>query len=127
MAASAAAKLVIDAPGLVPLGADDVQAAPLADRLRLFEDGRVAAQDDVDAAASHVGRDRHRPRPTGLGDDHAFAFVILGVQNLVRHSGLGEKCRDDLVFLDGSGADENRLAVFLARLDVFGDRPPLRL
>ena len=93
LAAGAAAELVVDAAGVVALGADDVQAAGLDDRgvvllgdgLRLGErgvvrrrvdlgrvqaalvervrgePGRVAAEQDVGAAAGHVRRDRDRP------------------------------------------------------------------
>src|SRR5215210_6468920 len=46
---AAAGELAVDAPGLVPLGADDVQAALL---------GHPRAQLDVGAAAGHVRRDR---------------------------------------------------------------------
>ena len=42
--------------------------ALLVERLR-GQAGRVAAEQDVRAAAGHVGGDGHRARPTGLGDD----------------------------------------------------------
>ena len=44
----------------------------------------VAAEDDVGAAAGHVGGDRHAALPAGLGDDLGLALVVLGVQDLVR-------------------------------------------
>ena len=126
LTARAAAQLVVDAPRLVALGADDVQPAELADlvalllalRLELLEQlvvaghrlgpglpevlrhllerqrqvervdhhlGRVAllqhlvvgqalgvaAEQDVDAAAGHVGGDGDGVQAAGLGDDHA--------------------------------------------------------
>ena len=40
---------------------------------------RVAAEDDVRAAAGHVGGDRHRADRTRLRDDLGFLFVVLGV------------------------------------------------
>ena len=74
LAAGAAAQLVVDAAGLVPLGADDVQAAGVR---------HARTEHDVGAAAGHVGRDRHRPRLARLGDDRRFALVLLGVEHLV--------------------------------------------
>ncbi len=45
----------------------------------------VAAQLDVGAAARHVGGDRHRAGPAGLGDDRGFLLVIAGIQDGVRN------------------------------------------
>ena len=117
--AGAAAKLVVDAAGLVPLGADDVQAAHLGDLAALFlhlllgldlldgalphvfghveaggilvlEPGPgqglgVAAEDDVGAAAGHVGGDGDGADAAGLGDDLRLAAgeLRLGVEQLV--------------------------------------------
>ena len=44
----------------------------------------IAAELDVGAAAGHVGGDRHRAGPAGLGDDVGFLLVIARVQHLVR-------------------------------------------
>ena len=44
----------------------------------------VAAQQDVGAAAGHVGRDGDRADAARLGDDLGLALVVLGVQHLVR-------------------------------------------
>ena len=117
LAAGAAAQLVVDPARLVPLGADDVQAAQLHDallvalgqrdelvpepvgvlgllgwvdlaavQLPLGQAGRVAAEQDVDAAAGHVRRDRDRAGTAGLGDQHGLLLVVLGVQHLVRYA-----------------------------------------
>ena len=51
LAARAAAELVVDPARLVALGAEHVEAAELA---------HPVVDLDVDAAAGHVGRDRHR-------------------------------------------------------------------
>ena len=64
---------------LVDLGR--VQAA-LVEDLR-GEAGRVAAEQDVGAAAGHVRGDRDRAGPPGLGDDPRFLLVELGVERLV--------------------------------------------
>ena len=83
LAAGATAELVVDAARLVALGADDVQTAGLGD---------AGAEDDVGAAAGHVGGDRHRLRLTGLGDDRRLALVLLGVEHLVRNALRGVSC-----------------------------------
>ena len=110
LAAGAAAELVVDAPAFVPLAADHVKPAALphdfARRLDVAADRRrplvaaghvvialdvglephfeVAAPLDVGGAAGHVGRDRDRPRPSGLRDDIGFLLVVAGVQDVVR-------------------------------------------
>ena len=43
----------------------------------------VAAEQDVGAAAGHVGGDRHRALAAGLGDDLGFLRVVLRVQHHV--------------------------------------------
>jgi hypothetical protein len=75
LAAGAAPQLVVDAARLVPLGAQNVQPAQIDHPL---------AQNDVGAAAGHVGGDGHRPPLAGPGDDLGLLFVVLGVEHLVR-------------------------------------------
>ena len=48
----------------------------------------VAAEQDVDAATGHVGGDRDRAEPTGLGDDLGLTRVLLGVEHLVLDAAL---------------------------------------
>src|SRR6185437_16298359 len=95
LTAGAAAQLVVDAPALVALGADDVEAAgiqrllleigDLGDNLGLLGRPRllrgfrvdllaqphlkIAAELDVGAAAGHVGGDGDGAGNAGLGDD----------------------------------------------------------
>ena len=73
----------------------------------------VAAEQDVGAAAGHVGGDRHRRLAAGLRDDFRFLRVVLRVQDDV----LG--CRDQLQQLrqpfrlfDRHRADQHRAADF---------------
>ena len=105
--ARTAAQLVVDAAALVPLGADDVEAAgvdrllleigDLGADLRLLalallrRGGRidllanahldVAAELDVGAAAGHVGGDGDRAGHAGLGDDEGLLLVEARVQD----------------------------------------------
>ena len=107
LAARAAAQLVVDAAALVPLGADDVEAAGVdrlllelgdfgADRrllrvailrrrvrIDLLLDAHldVAAELDVGAAAGHVGGDGDRARDAGLGDDEGLLLVEARVED----------------------------------------------
>jgi hypothetical protein len=128
LAPGATAQLVVDAPGLVPLGADDVQAAGLDDaRMALLPIGldalplglvggvlefgiQVAAEHDVGTAAGHVGGDGHGAGLAGAGDDAGLALVLLGVQHLVRDLLAVEQLRHQLRGLDGGGAHQRRLA-----------------
>ena len=144
-----AAQLVVDAPRLVPLGADDVQPAfldhvvvqllPFAlegldarvlfalaelfvrlDELALLLD--VAAKHDVRAAARHVGRDGDHLGPARLRDDLRLAGVLLGVQHLVREVvGTLQHPGEQLGALDRGRAHEDRLATRVAILDVLDD------
>ena len=65
---------------------------------------RIAAEQDVDAAAGHVGGDRHRARAARLGDDPRLTLVLLGVQHLVRDAAAIERLGETLRLLDRCGA-----------------------
>ena len=141
LTAGSAAQLVVDAPRLVALGADDVQAAHLEDlrvalRPVVVELGdhrlgrrlepralarEVAAEHDVRAAAGHVGRDRDGAGPARLHDDLGLALVVLRVQHLVRDALLLQQARQELRRLDRRRADEHGLAARVAVPDVLDD------
>ena len=97
-----------------------VEVLGLADQVDLLLD--VAAEHDVGAAARHVGGDGDHLRPAGLRDDLRLALVLLGVQHLVRQPDLLEDARENLGVLDRRGADQHRLALLVAVLDVGDDR-----
>ena len=84
----------------------------------------VAAEDDVDAAAGHVGGHRDAVEPTGLGDDVGLPEcpVRLGVEHLVGDALLVEQARQALGLLDRDRAHQHRLAGLVALGDVVGDR-----
>src|SRR4051794_17843108 len=117
LAARSAAKLVVDAPGLVALGAEHVEATELA---------HSVAELDVDPAAGHVRRDRDRARLARLDDDLGPLLVLLRVEDVVRDAlpreQLGEVLRD----LHRDRSDEHRLALRVALLDVLDHRGVLR-
>ena len=94
---------------------------PSARDVALGEALGVAAEEDVDAAARHVGGDGDGVEPAGLGDDLGLAEVLLGVEHLVRHAALLEQPGELLGLLDRDGADEHRLADLVALDDVLDD------
>ena len=149
LAAGAATQLVVDAPRLVALGADDVQPAGLDDRvvpllplvaqrldlplalgridrlvLAHLQDLRLdaSAEHDVRAAARHVRRDRDHARAARLRDDLRLARVLLRVQHLVRQLLLGEDVAEQLGILDRRRSDQHRLAALVAIADIGNDR-----
>ncbi len=118
LTAGTAAQLVVDASRLVALGADDVQAA---DR------GHAFAELDVDAAAGHVGRDRHRAPEAGVLDDLRFLLVILRVEHVALDAAPAQEHREAFGFLDRARADQHRAALFVLGDDLVDDRFELRV
>src|SRR5918993_790113 len=80
----------------------------------------VAAEHDVDAAPGHVGGHGDGAEPAGLGDDVRLTLVVLGVEDLGLDAPLLEQAVDPLRLLDGHGADQHRLALFVALGDLVG-------
>ena len=178
LTAGAAAQLVVDAPRLVPLGGDDVQAAGVddlvvlaiglalegvedalvglarhaveaaqvvevdelvvVDELGLFlrqlvgdligerllprHELGVAAEQDVGAAAGHVGGDRDGRLAARLGDDLRFLLVVLGVEDDVLDAAQLEQLGQPLRLFDRDRADEDRPPLLLLLDDVGDDR-----
>ena len=118
LATGAAAQLVVDPARLVALGAEDVQAAERAD---------LVVDLDVDAAACHVRRDRHRPAVAGVLDDLGLARVLFRVQDRVRDALALQQLAQVLGGLHGDRADEYRLALLVPLFDVVDDGIELRL
>ncbi len=85
----------------------------------------VAAEQDVGAAAGHVGGDRDRALGAGLRDDLGLALVLLGVQHVVLDAGTLELRREHLGGLDRDRADEDRLTLRVALLDLLDHRVEL--
>ena len=109
LAAGTAPELVVDAPGFVALGGQDVEAAGFH---------HAFAQDDVGAPAGHVGGDGHHALLAGLGDDLRLFFVLLGVQHLVLDAFPFQHLAQVFGFFDGGGAHQDRLAPMVAVLDL---------
>ena len=131
LAARAPAQLPVDAPRLVALGSDDVQAAVLH-HLELFAVGILdlrrlrlrdaLAQLDVGSATGHVRRDRHRAGLPRLGHDLGLALVVLRVQHVVPDAGALEHARERLRHVDVHGSHEHGIAEVVEALRLLENR-----
>ncbi len=88
-----------------------VEALPV-EHLR-GQSGGVAAEQDVGAAAGHVGGDGDGAGPTCLGHDRGLLLVELGVEHLVLDAAALEHLGQPLGLLDRDGADQDRAARFV--------------
>src|SRR4029077_657045 len=118
LAAGTAAELVVDAPGLVALGAEHVEPTDV---------DHAFAELDVDAAAGHVLRDRDRAPLARVLDDLGLARVLLRVEDVVLDPPACEELGEVLGGLDGDRADEYGLPGACPLLDVAGDGGELPL
>ncbi len=87
----------------------------------------VAAQEDVGAAARHVGGDGDGALAPRLGHDLRLLLVVLGVEHHVRHAAPLEEGAHALALLDGDGAHEDGLALRVELLDLVHGRLELLL
>ena len=81
----------------------------------------VAAEQDVGAAASHVGGDGDHADTAGLRDDLCFLLVELGVEDDVADAFALEDLAEQLGFFDAGGADQNGLLCLVETRDLVGD------
>ena len=112
---------MINATRLVALRTDHAQSAELADLLRVLRSRRITTKDNVHATSSHVRGDRHRARSPSLRDNFSFFFVVLRVQNHMRHASLRKQHAQNLVLLNRRGAKQNRLSFFMTLFDFTHD------
>ena len=89
--------------------------------------GRVAAEQDVRAAAGHVGGDGHGTGPARLGDDAGLLLVELRVEDLVLDPAPLQQRRQDLRLLDADRADQDRPTGLLHLDDLVDERVELGL
>ncbi|MBA7601035.1 hypothetical protein ES703_08100 [subsurface metagenome] len=109
LASRTPSELVIDAPRLMALSADDMETALFSDPL---------AEHDIHATPCHVGGYCYRPGLACLGNNGCLFFMVLGVQHLVGNAFLCQQIAEVLRFLDGDGANEHRAALGVQRLDL---------
>ncbi len=81
----------------------------------------VAAQQNVGAAACHVGGNGHRAHAAGLRHDLGFTLVILGVQHHVFHVLFLEQIGETFGFFNRRSAYQNRALLRVDLLDFVGD------
>ena len=82
----------------------------------------IATQHDVGAATRHVGGDRDHLGPTGLRHDVGFTRMLLGVEHLVRQTGLVQQVVDDFGVLDRRRAHQHGLPALVAFANVLDGR-----
>ena len=117
---------------LLDLGFPDVFGHVEPGRIFVPEHGprhrlRIAAEDDVGAAAGHVGGDGDGLLAAGLGDDLGFAGHVfrLGVEQLVIDAAALEHRGQLFGLLDRCRADQDRLAGLVDSDNFLDDRFPL--
>ena len=81
----------------------------------------VAAEEDVGAAACHVGGDGDHAETAGLGYDFGFLLVEFGVEDDVTDAFALEDLGEELGLLDAGGADEDRLLFGVEASNLVGD------
>ena len=99
--------------------AEGARAALLHQLLAGHELG-IAAEQNVGAAAGHVGGDGDHAEAAGLGHDFGFALMELGVEHHVAHAFARQNAREQFALFDGGGADQHGLLFLVQRRDVVG-------
>ena len=99
--------------------------AALLLELELREHLGVAAEDDVGAAAGHVGGDGDRALATGLRDDVRLVLVLLRVEHVVLDPLLLEDARDGARSSRRWWCRRGRLARLVVLEDLVDDRGEL--
>ncbi len=102
-------------------GGGDGAGLLLADEVLAGHEVGVAAEQDVGAAAGHVGGDGDHAEAAGLGDDLGFLLVELGVEDDVADALALEDVGEQLGLFDGGGADQDGLLVGVQARDLVGD------
>ncbi len=110
---------------MAPSAAGDGARELLAHEVLARHEVGVAAEQDVGAAAGHVGGDGDHAEASGLRDDLRFLLVELGVEHDVAHALALEDLGEQLGFLDGGGADQRGLLRCVQARDLIGDREVL--
>jgi hypothetical protein len=85
------------------------------------------AEQNVGAAARHIGGHRNRPLAAGLRYDVGLALMVFRVQHLVFHAHPLQNPGQPLRFFNGNRADQDRLPLFVSLFDLFRRVPELLL
>ena len=96
-------------------------AMPFFTQLLLGHELGIAAQQNVGAAAGHVGGDGDHAQASGLGDDLGFPLVELGVQHDVPDALPLQDLGEALRLFDRGGAHQHRLLLLVQLLNLVGD------
>ena len=104
-----------------------VGVEPLGPRVALGQLLGIPAEDDVNASASHVGRNSDCTRLASLSHDVCLAGVLLGVQHLMSHTPIAHELAEHLRLLHRRSANEHWLTCPYSLFDVVDDSAELAL
>src|SRR5277367_3469074 len=82
----------------------------------------IAAEENVRAAAGHVGGHGDGAFASSLRDDTRFALVLLGVEYLMRNASLPQDFGDGFGLFNGDRSDQYRLAALAIVADAVSER-----
>ena len=86
---------LVERHGELELVDEQVGGVALLEHVVVGQPLGVAAEQDVDAAAGHVGGHGDRAEAAGLSDDLGLTGVLLGVEHLVGDAPLAEQTPED--------------------------------
>ena len=89
--------------------------------------GVAAPQYDVGSPTRHVSGDGYPADSAGLRNDRRFVFVVLGIQDLMRHSPAVQPFTELFRRLNGSGAYQHRSSRVVHFHNIFYHGAPPRL
>src|SRR5450756_1767489 len=87
----------------------------------------IAAEQNIDTSARHVGGNGNRASAARLGDDLSFFFVIFGIENLMLDAKLLQLMAQPFGFLDGTRTHKDGLPLLVPGLDLAENRVQLAM
>ncbi|EJX06187.1 hypothetical protein EVA_05705 [gut metagenome] len=79
----------------------------------------TAAQHNVGPAAGHIGRDGHHTGATRFQNNLSFAFMLLGIEDIVGNAFLREQLGNEFGIFNRGRPEKHRLLTLIAGFDVF--------
>ena len=113
--------------GLLPrrlalLGRGFLESDALFAKIALDQAIGISAEQDVDAAASHIGCNGHRARPPRLRDHPGFPLVRFGIEHFVGHTLALQQLVQALRFFYRRGANQHGSAAAVQVGNLLDDR-----
>ncbi len=83
---------------------------------------RITTKHNVGTTTRHIGSNCDHAGATSLRDDMGFAFMLLGIQNLMLQLGFGQYVGNQFRVFNRSRAHQHWLSTFLTFLNIFNHR-----